>query len=217
MKKELKAVCGLILAIAAALSAGRAGAEISIGMEPAAYSVRPAGWGQVSQPSSTDRLSAAAESLAEAARSGDNAGAETLLAGLFSGAVKKEAAAPVYAEKKQAAPAPAAPAPARVKRSARATSKSAHVTEADWVLIAQEADATEEAPAAKEKDDKDGADKPEAAAVEGVSNMEQAAADYAADFGVSNEGEAKPEQSLWQTLLGGGIGMLLVILLILLL
>ena len=40
MKKELKAVCGMILAAAAMLSAASAGAEISIGMEPVAYSVK---------------------------------------------------------------------------------------------------------------------------------------------------------------------------------
>lgn len=170
MKKELKAVCGMVLAIAAALSAGRAGAEISIGMEPAAYSVRPAAWGQVSRPSSSDRLSTAAESLSEAARSGDNAGAETLLAGLSSGAAKKEAAAPAYASNRQAAPAPAAHAPvklavpAKAKRAAAVKTKAASAVTvgAEWALIAREADATEEAPAARNKEGKDEAVKPEA-------------------------------------------------------
>lgn len=218
MKKELKAVCGLALAIAAVISAGRASAEISIGIEPVAYSVRPAAWGQVSRPSSTDRLSEAAESLAEAAGSGDNAKAETLLAGLYSGAARKEAAAPVYASAKQAAPAPVVPAPvkraapARAKRAAAAKAASTLTTEAEWILVAQEADATEKAPAAKEKDGKDEAAKPEG----GVSNVEQAAADYSADFGVEAAEEA-PKQTLLQDLLGGGIGMMIVILLILLL
>ena len=215
MKKELKAVCGMILAAAAMLSAASAGAEISIGMEPVAYSVRPAAWGQVSRPSSTDRLSAAAEGLAEAAGSGDTAKAETLLAGLFSGAARKEAAAPVYASSKPAAPAPAAIAPvklavpAKARRAARAKSKSMGVTEAEWILVAQEADATEEAPAAKEKEGKDEEGKGEAVKPE-------AEVDLSSGFEVAATEEA-PKKTLLQDLLGGGIGMMIVILLICLL
>lgn len=220
MKKELKAVCGMILAAAAMLSAASAGAEISIGMEPVAYSVRPAAWGQVSRPSSTDRLSAAAESLSEAAVSGDNAKAETLLAELFSGAARKEAAAPVYAAARPAAPAPVASAPVKLtvpvkaKRAASAKLKSVDAAEAEWILVAQEADATEEAAAAKEKDGEDEAGKTEDE--DDVSNIDDEAADHSSDLGVETTEEA-PKQTLLQTLLGGGIGMLIVILLILLL
>ena len=185
MKKELKAVCGTILAIAALIGAGRANAEISISMEPVAYSVRPAVLGQVSRPSSSDRLSAAAENLAEAAGSGDNAKAETLLAGLYSGAARKEAAAPVYASAKQAAPVPAVPAP--VKRAAVAKSAIEDL---------------------------------EVAAGDSVSVEALAPAPAAASAG-SGEGSAateeEPEETLLQTLLGGVIGMLLVIILICLL
>ena len=215
MKKELKAVCGMILAAAAVLSVGRAGAEVSIGMEPVAYSVRPAAWGQVSRPSSTDRLSAAAESLSEAAVSGDNAKAEALLAGLFSGAARKEAAAPVYASSKPAAPAPVVSAPvklavpAKAKRAARAKSKSVDAAEAEWILVAQEADATEEAPAAKEKEGKGEEGKDEAVEPE-------AEADLSSGFEAAATEEA-PAKTLLQDLLGGGIGMMIVILLILLL
>ena len=215
MKKELKAVCGMILAAAAMLSAASAGAEISIGMEPVAYSVRPAAWGQVSRPSSTDRLSAAAESLSEAAVSGDTAKAETLLAGLFSGAAKKEAAAPVYAAARPAAPAPVASAPVKVavpakaRRAARAKLKSVDAAEAEWILVAQEADATEEAPAAKEKEGKDEEGKDEAVKPE-------AEVDLSSGFEVATEEEA-PAKTLLQDLLGGGIGMMIVILLICLL
>lgn len=210
MKKELKAVCGLVLAIAAVISAGQANAEVSIGIEPVAYSVRPAAWGQVSRPSSSDRLSEAAESLAEAAGSGDNTKVETLLAGLYSGAARKEAASPVYASARPAAVVPAVTAPvksavpARAKRAAAAKAATNLVTEADWILVAQEADATEEAPAAKEKEEKDEAAKP---AVE---------VDYSSGFETEATEEA-PKQTLLQDLLGGGIGMLIVILLICLL
>lgn len=187
MKKELKVVCGTILAIAAVMSASRVNADISIGMEPVAYSVRPAAWGQVSRPSSTDRLSAAAESLAEAAGSGDNAKVETLLAGLYSGAAGKEAAAPVYTAKAQAAPVPAAPAPAPVKRAAAVKSaiEDLEVAAGDSVSVEALAPAPEVSQAVSGKG--------------------------------SAEAEEEPEETLLQTLLGGGIGMLLVILLILLL
>ena len=212
MKKELKAVCGMILAAAAMLSAASAGAEISIGMEPVAYSVRPAAWGQVSRPSSTDRLSAAAEGLAEAAGSGDTAKAETLLAGLFSGAARKEAAAPVYASSKPAAPAPVASAPvklavpAKAKRAVMAKSAFADLEEAAVESVSKEADVK-----VKEEKKED-----EGPSIE--ESLAQAAADYAADFGPgSAEKEEAPKQTLLQDLLGGGIGMMIVILLICLL
>jgi hypothetical protein len=192
MKKELKAVCGMVLAVAAVLSAGRAGAEISIGMEPVAYSVRPAAWGQVSRPSSTDRLSAAAESLAEAAGSGDNAKVETLLAGLYSGAARKEAAAPVYAAHRPAAPLPSAPAP--VKRAVVAKAALEDLAEAAGDSVSGDV-----------------------AAVSDGAEAKAAGKSEAAGAGAEGKEEEKPEKTLWQTLQGGGIGMLLVILLILLL
>lgn len=189
MKKELKAVCGTILAIAAVLSAGRAGAEISIGMEPVVYSMKPAVWGQVSRSASSERLSATAQSLAEAADSGDTAKAETLLAGLFSGAAQKEAAAPVYAENKQVIPAPVLSAPVKYSYFSSTYDPEDAVEE----LVSEDA----------------AADAGAAAAV--AAPAETAAADEG-----GKEEAAKPEQSLWETLLGGGIGMLLVIILLLL-
>jgi len=212
MKKELKAVCGMILAAAAMLSAASAGAEISIGMEPVAYSVRPAAWGQVSRPSSTDRLSAAAESLSEAAVSGDNAKAEALLAGLFSGAARKEAAVPVYAAARPAAPAPVASAPvklavpAKAKRVVMAKSAFADLEEAAVESVSKEADVK-----VKEEKKED-----EGPSIE--ESLAQAAADYDADFGAGSLAkEEAPKQTLLQDLLGGGIGMMIVILLICLL
>lgn len=212
MKKELKAVCGLVLAIAAVISAGRASAEISIGIEPVAYSVRPAAWGQVSRPSSTDRLSEAAESLAEAAGSGDNAKAETLLASLYSGAARKEAAAPVYASAKQAAPAPVVTAP--VKSAAPARTKRAVVTKSAFEALEEAAGNS----VSKEADVKAKKEKKEDEGISIEESLAQAAADYDADFGAGSLAKKEaPKQTLLQDLLGGGIGMMIVILLILLL
>lgn len=209
MKKELKAVCGLVLVVAAVISAGRANAGISIGMEPVAYSVRPAAWGQVSRPSSTDRLSAAAESLAEAANSGDTVGAEEALSGLFSGAARKEAAAPVYIAAKPATPVPAPVA--RVKRAGfYSAAQSAVPAAASNAPAHQHAGIYSTGP--REDDE----------AAESVSEDEAADADAgAAAEAVAEDGggeePAKPKETLWATLLGGGIGMMIVILLICLL
>ncbi|MDP2866735.1 MAG: hypothetical protein Q8O90_10875 [Elusimicrobiota bacterium] len=192
MKKELKAVCGLVLAIAAVIGAGRANAEISIGMEPVSYAMKPGAWSQVTRPSSADRLSAAAESLAEAAASGDNAEVETLLAGLYSGAARKEAAAPVYAAKTQSAPVPAVPAPVKRAAVAKAALEDLAGAAGDSVSVAPGATP-------------DGAE------------AKTAGKSAAAEAGDGSKEEEKPEKTLWQTLLGGGIGMMLVILLILLL
>lgn len=194
MKNELKAVCGMALVIAAVFSAGRAGAEVSIGLEPVAYSVRPAVWGQASRFSSSDRLSETAESLAEAANSGDSAKAEALLAGLYSGASRKEAAAPVYVSNKHTAAAiPAAPAPVATAPEA-VTGFHSHYQEDQEMSVSEDAADDTKVDAAKE-------DAPAAAAAD--------------DEGGAKE-EAKPQQSFLDTLLGGGIGMLLVILLLLL-
>lgn len=212
MKKELKAVCGLVLAVAALISAGQASAEISIGMEPVAYSVRPAAWGQVSRPSSTDRLSAAAESLAEAAGSGDNAKVETLLASLYSGAAKKEAAAPVYAAARPAAAVPAVTAP--VKKAAAAPVKRAVVAKSAFEALEEAAGDS----VSKEADVKAKEGKKEDEGISIEESLAQAAADYDADFGAGSQAkEEAAKQTLLQDLLSGGIGMMIVILLICLL
>ena len=126
-----------------------------------------------------------------------------------SAAEKKEMLALMNAAARPAAPAPVASAPvklavpAKAKRAARAKLKSVGATEAEWILVAQEADATEVAPAPKEKEGKDEAVKPEAEV------------DLSSGFEVATEEEA-PKKTLLQDLLGGGIGMMIVILLILL-
>ncbi len=190
MKNEIKAVCGMTLVIAAVLCAGRAGAEMAISMEPVGYAAKPAVWGQASRPSSADRLSEAAERLAEASSAGDNAKAEALLAGIFSGAERKEEAAPVYVESKPAAAAPAVPAP--VKRVSIAKAAVADLEEAAGDSV------TEDENTGKEE--------------EAVAKADEA---EAGDSGASEE-EAKPAPTLFDTLFGGGLGMLLVILLLLL-
>ncbi len=192
MKKELKAVCGMVLAAAAVISAGRACAEIGISMEPVGYTAGPAVWGRASANSSTDRLSAAAANLEEAVRSGNNSDAETLLAGLYSGTMQKETASPVYSSGRQAAQAPAAPAPVKL----------APIRSAALQDLEESADESVSEDAA--------ADTKVEAAEEG------APAEAAADDGGGKDEEAKPQQSFWDTLLGGGLGMLLVILLLLL-
>ncbi|MDD5209461.1 MAG: hypothetical protein PHV36_08745 [Elusimicrobiales bacterium] len=199
MKKELKAVCGMVLAAAAVLCAGRAGAQTSINMEPAGYIMKPAAWGQVSRPSSSDRLSEAAESLAEAAKSGDNAKTEALLANLYSGAAGKEAAAPVYAGNRQTASAPvaAAPAPAAPAQMKLAPDRASAVEE-----LEESADES-----VSEDEDAD---------VKADDAEDEAPAEVAADDVGDAAAEEKPKQSFWDTLLGGGLGMLLVILLLLL-
>ncbi len=116
MKKEFKGICPIGLVFGIFFCAAGAYAEVSISMTPVGYTPKPVVWGQGSRPSTSERLSEAAERLADAAGSGDNAKAEALLAGLYSGAAGKEAAAPVYIGARQAAPVPAVPAP--VKRAA---------------------------------------------------------------------------------------------------
>ncbi len=91
MKHEFKAVmiAGAVLAVIA--GAGQARAEVSIGVEVVGYTPAQVNWGAGSA-----RLAEAAESLAEAVNSGDNALAGERLDGLFSGSGARSGAAPVY-------------------------------------------------------------------------------------------------------------------------
>jgi hypothetical protein len=123
MKKEFKIMCGIALA-AAFLGAGRASAEIAVGIDPAAYVPAHAGWSAVSR-ASAERLGAVADRLSAAAGSGDAAGSEAQFASFYSGSALKGGPAPVYtaalpaaAVPAVAAPLPARPAPVRFAKSA---------------------------------------------------------------------------------------------------
>lgn len=202
MKKEFKAVGGMTLVLAALLSAGKAGAEVSIGMEPVGYLSKPVAWGEISRNASAGKLSVAAEGLAEAMSSGDSARAEQALAGLFSGAAKKAAAAPVYAS--------AVPAAAPVKKAAPAPV----LPKLSLAKVAPAFEKVAEVTKAADSEDKPDREAIQAAAV-AQAEAEMYADSLAAAAAEGGKEEEKPGQ-LWETALGYAIGIALVMLLCLL-
>jgi len=108
--KRIKEICGAGFVLGAFVFAVRAEAAA---VSPQGYISMPVVLDQVSRPASTGRLSEAAESIAAALESGDSAGAEAMLSGLYSGAAVKASAAPVYKAERRPVPVPAAAAPVR--------------------------------------------------------------------------------------------------------
>jgi hypothetical protein len=181
MKNEFKAVMIAAAVLAVIAGAGQARAEVSIGVEVVGYTPAQVNWGAGSA-----RLAEAAESLAEAVNSGDNALAGERLEGLFSGSGARSEAAPVYLA---AAPAvPSAPRAVPAAELPKAVFKSA-LEDLGGVEAAQ---------------DNDGDIKPSKAEDEGGAAEEVVAA------AAADPVETAPGP-LWHTLLAGLLGIIIVL------
>lgn len=101
MKKQMKAVFGLILAAAALLGAVEARAEISIGVGLEGYMPAANMRAVELRAAQLEKLSDTAVSLSEAGGR-DTGKTEVLLAGLYAGSVNAEAAPAVYREANRA-------------------------------------------------------------------------------------------------------------------
>jgi len=114
MNKRIMKTMKLGLALAAIFAAAPVRAEISMEMGIEGYA--PGSYSRAAElrAQQLERLAAAAERLEASA---DAAGSEVLLAGLYSGSVAAEKAAPVYADAPISRPAPAALPVKNVRRA----------------------------------------------------------------------------------------------------
>lgn len=154
--------------------------------------------------SSSARLEEAAASIAVAAEAGDNGRAEALLAGLFAGGARSEAAEPVvlaaYAAQPAAKTAVLVQAP-KARKPLRSAVKALDFSDVPEVPEASEAKEVKEG---KE-------DKPDLAAIQAaaVAQAEQEmAADAAAAGGKKDEGK---KDSALGSILAGSLGLLVVV------